>query len=62
MEQFDDYSEMAQHTVLSVLSAIAIEARVIPYTELVAMNAFIRKVSTDKHRRKVCHAAVPTIN
>ncbi|KAE9216503.1 hypothetical protein PF005_g9029 [Phytophthora fragariae] len=30
IEKFDGYSEMARHTIMSVLSAIAIEARVIP--------------------------------
>ncbi|KAL4087165.1 hypothetical protein PRIC1_013064 [Phytophthora ramorum] len=53
IEQLDDYSEMAQHTVLSVLSAIAIEAKVIPFTELAAINAFIRK---DTFQRRSIHA------
>ncbi|KAE9044321.1 hypothetical protein PR001_g5414 [Phytophthora rubi] len=43
IEKFDGYSEMAQHTIMSVLSAIAIEARVIPYVELASINAFIQK-------------------
>ncbi|KAG3038458.1 BEACH domain-containing protein [Phytophthora cactorum] len=43
IEQLDDYSEMAQQTIMSVLSAVAIEAKVIPYVELDAINAFIRK-------------------
>ncbi|KAF4142901.1 WD domain G-beta repeat domain-containing protein [Phytophthora infestans] len=43
IEQLDDYSEMAQQTIMSVLSAIAIEAKMIPYVELESINAFIRK-------------------
>ncbi|RLN66957.1 hypothetical protein BBJ28_00011449 [Nothophytophthora sp. Chile5] len=44
INQLDDYSEMAQHTVVSVLSGIAIEANVIPFSELVAINTFLGKV------------------
>ncbi|KAL3661442.1 hypothetical protein V7S43_013645 [Phytophthora oleae] len=49
IEQLDDYSEMAQHTILSVLSGIAIEAKVIPYAELTSINAFIRKDTFQQH-------------
>ncbi|KAK1945269.1 BEACH domain-containing protein lvsA [Phytophthora citrophthora] len=49
IEQLDDYSEMAQHTILSVLSGIAIEAKVIPYAELTFINAFIQKDTFQRH-------------
>ncbi|KAG6974662.1 hypothetical protein JG687_00000229 [Phytophthora cactorum] len=58
IEQLDDYSEMAQQTIMSVLSAVAIEAKVIPYVELDAINAFIRKVTLEspEQRELVFHA------
>ncbi|KAE9359312.1 hypothetical protein PF008_g2303 [Phytophthora fragariae] len=49
IEKFDGYSEMARHTIMSVLSAIAIEARVIPYVELTSINAFIQKGTFQSH-------------
>ncbi|OWZ24500.1 hypothetical protein PHMEG_000453 [Phytophthora megakarya] len=49
IEQLNEYSEMAQHTVLSVLSAISIETRVIPYAELAAVNLFVRKDGFQSH-------------
>ncbi|KAJ8552353.1 hypothetical protein ON010_g10192 [Phytophthora cinnamomi] len=49
VEKLDGYSEMAQHTIMSVLSAIAIESRIIPYVELVSMNAFIRQDTFQEH-------------
>ncbi|KAG3096931.1 BEACH domain-containing protein [Phytophthora cactorum] len=58
IEQLDDYSEMAQQTIMSVLSAVAIEAKVIPYVELDAINAFIRK---DTFQRSSIHALLAFI-
>ncbi|KAG1699561.1 hypothetical protein DVH05_012972 [Phytophthora capsici] len=58
IEQLDDYSEMAQHTILSVLSGIAIEAKVIPYSELTFINAFIQK---DNFQRHSIHALLACI-
>ncbi|ETK79863.1 hypothetical protein F441_14544 [Phytophthora nicotianae CJ01A1] len=58
IEHLDDYSEMAQQTIMSVLSAIAIEAKMIPYVELECINAFIRK---DTFQRSSIHALLAFI-
>ncbi|TYZ58964.1 hypothetical protein PybrP1_001824 [[Pythium] brassicae (nom. inval.)] len=45
--RLDEYSELTKATVGSVLSAIAIEARVIPYAELAAMALVLHKDVSD---------------
>lgn len=44
ISRLDEYSEVTKATIGSVLSAIAIEANVIPYSELIAINESLKEV------------------
>jgi hypothetical protein len=43
VNRMDEFTEVTKHTIGSVLSAVAIEANVIPYNELESINLFFRK-------------------
>lgn len=56
--RLDEYPDITKATIGSVLSAIAIEARVIPYAELTAIKQYLTKVHTCCIRSRVRKSAL----